>query len=73
MGKTFRNIRDDGNSRRDNNLVKNKLANRYQKPIDKHKNAIYNSISSEDDDLDDEFDDHQDYESNRNTKFTQRK
>lgn len=72
MGKTFRNIRDD-QGRRDNNLVKNNLVNRAKKPIDKHRKAIYNSISSEDDDLDYEFDDRQDYESNRNTKFTQRK
>jgi hypothetical protein len=70
MGKTFRNIREDG--RRENKLVKNILANRGKNPIDKYKKSIYNSISSEDDDLDYEFDEPSDNESNH-TKSIQRK
>lgn len=70
MGKTFRNIREDG--RRENKLVKNILVNRTKKPIDKYKKSIYNSISSGDDDLDYDLDDNSDNESNH-TKFIQRK
>jgi hypothetical protein len=65
MGKTFRKLREEGRGH------KNKTATREEKTIDKHRKYIYNSVSSEDDDVDDDFDDTY-YETNH-TKSIHRK